>query len=121
MDRKILGRRIREERLRLGMTQEQVAAYIDVSTTYIGFIERGERTVTLEKLSLLAQCFHVPIDSLLKEEIADSPMQYRENRLHDLWDASSADEKEVILSFTEFIVKRKEPYGDSGDPYHTDL
>ena len=41
MDRKILGKRIREERMRIGLTQEQIAEYIDVSTTYIGFIERG--------------------------------------------------------------------------------
>ena len=67
IDRKMLGRRIREERLRLGMTQEEVASRVDVSTTYIGFIERGERSVTLEKLVLLAQCFGVTIDSLLRE------------------------------------------------------
>ena len=67
MDRKKLGKRIREERMRVGLTQEQVAEYIDVSTTYIGYIERGERSATLEKVALLAQCFHVTIDSLLQE------------------------------------------------------
>ena len=36
MDRKLLGKRIREERMRIGLTQEQIAEYIDVSTTYIG-------------------------------------------------------------------------------------
>ena len=56
MDRKLLGKRIREERMRIGLTQEQIAEYIDVSTTYIGLVERGERSVTLEKLVLLAEC-----------------------------------------------------------------
>lgn len=41
MDRKLLGKRIREERMRIGLTQEQIAEYIDVSTTYIGLVERG--------------------------------------------------------------------------------
>lgn len=107
IDRKVLGKRIREERIRHGMIQEQVAAYIDVSTTYVGFIERGERAVTLEKIELLAQCFHVSIDALLKEESDDSALRYREERLHNLWDASSADEKDMILSFTEFIHSKK--------------
>ena len=69
MDRIILGKRLREERLHCGMTQEQVAEYINVSTTYVGLIERGERSVTLEKLILLAKCFHVTIDYLLEDSL----------------------------------------------------
>lgn len=108
IDRKVLGRRIREERIRHRMTQEQVAAYIDVSTTYVGFIERGERAVTLEKLELLAQCFHVPIDSLLRENPEGSTAQAKAERLNNLWEASSMDEKDMILSFSEFIHSKKD-------------
>lgn len=61
MNRTILGKRLREERIHCNMTQEQVAEYINVSTTYIGLIERGERSVTLEKLISLAECFHVTV------------------------------------------------------------
>ena len=93
--------------MRNGMTREQVAAYIDVSTTYIGFIERGERSVTLEKLSLLAQCFHVPLDCLMKEDGADTAAQGKEERLRSLWQSSSANEKDMMLSFAEFIAGRK--------------
>ncbi len=73
MDRKLLGRRIREERLRVGLTQEQIAEKVNVSTTYIGFIERGERSVTLEKLILLAECFQLPIDALLHDAQPQEP------------------------------------------------
>ncbi len=38
MDRAILGKRLREERTRSGLTQEQTAEYINVSTAYIGLI-----------------------------------------------------------------------------------
>lgn len=117
IDRKVLGRRLREERIRHRMTQEQVAAYIDVSTTYVGFIERGERAVTLEKLELLAQCFHVPIDSLLRENPEGSTAQAKTERLNNLWDASSADEKDMILSFSEFIHSKK----DEGREHKTPL
>ena len=105
MDRKILGKRIREERMRIGLTQEQVAEYIDVSTTYIGFIERGERSVTLEKLALLAQCFHVTIDSLLQEQSAEQSAKSVDEQLFSLWESASLDEKKLILSIGDVIVK----------------
>ena len=42
MDYKRLGERIREERLRLRLTQAQLAEAVDISDTYMGAIERGE-------------------------------------------------------------------------------
>ena len=59
MDRKALGKRIRTERSKRNLTQEQLAEAVGVSTTYIGFVERGERTVTLEKLIDIANVLHV--------------------------------------------------------------
>ena len=106
MDRKKLGKRIREERMQSGITQEQLAADIGVSTTYIGFVERGERSVTLEKLELLAERFHVPMDSLVRDSGENAALQNKEDRLHDLWGRMSADEKDMILSFAEFTVRR---------------
>lgn len=114
MDRKKLGTRIREERTRIGLTQEQIAEYIDVSTTYIGFIERGERSVTLEKLMLLAECFHVTIDSLLH----DSPTQEsisREEELKCLWSLASPEEQKKILAIVDIIINGIPPH-----PKHTE-
>lgn len=93
--------------MRLGMTQEQVANYIDVSTVYIGFVERGERSVTLEKLLLLAECFHVSIDTFLSDVSAESELQYKEERLLALWKSTSADKRELILSLAETVVGLK--------------
>jgi transcriptional regulator with XRE-family HTH domain len=45
MDYKRLGARIREERLRLNLTQAELAEAIDISNTYMGAIERGEATI----------------------------------------------------------------------------
>lgn len=105
MDRKFLGRRIREERIRVGLTQEQIAERINVSTTYIGFIERGERSVTLEKLILLAECFHVPIDALLHEAPGNEP-EAKEKQLQALWNRASDEDKDLILSITEVITAK---------------
>ena len=42
MDYIYLGKRIREERLKKHLTQEQLAEYSDISLSYMGQIERGE-------------------------------------------------------------------------------
>lgn len=106
MDRKLLGRRIREERVRIGLTQEQIAEKINVSTTYVGFIERGKRSVTLEKLILLADCFQLPIDALLHESPAYTPAEARDQQLKLMWDQASNDEKEKILSIIKVIISK---------------
>jgi len=105
MDRKLLGRRIREERQRIGLTQEELAEKINVSTTYVGFIERGERSVTLEKLILLAECFQLPIDALLHDAPTQEP-EARERQLKLLWDQASSAQQDIILSIIKVITDK---------------
>ncbi len=67
MDYIFLGKRIREERLKLNLTQEQLAEYVDISASYMGQIERGERKVTLDTLIKITNKLRVSIDYLLKD------------------------------------------------------
>ena len=69
MERQALGKRIREERLKLNLTQEKLAEDVNLSTAYIGQIERGERSLTLENLAAVANRLGVTIDYLLSDSI----------------------------------------------------
>lgn len=69
MDYRMLGKRIREERLRLNLTQERLSEDIEISTAYLGQIERGERSLTLDKLVRLANRLGVTVDYLLSDSI----------------------------------------------------
>lgn len=54
-----LGKRIRAQRKRIGLTQEQLALVADVDRSYYGAIERGERNITftvLCRLCLALRC-----------------------------------------------------------------
>ena len=64
-----LGERIREERKRLHLTQSTLAEAIDISDTYMGQIERGERSLTLDTLIWLVNRLGVTIDYLLNDYI----------------------------------------------------
>lgn len=72
MDYKRLGERIREERLRLHLTQAQLAEAVDISNTYMGAIERGERSLSLDTLVRLVNRLGVTVDYLLTDAVSDS-------------------------------------------------
>lgn len=72
MDYKRLGRRIREERQRLHLTQAQLAEAIDISDTYMGAIERGERSLTLDTLVRLVNRLGVTVDYMLADSVTDT-------------------------------------------------
>jgi len=72
MDYKRLGERIREERQRLNLTQAALAEAIDISDTYMGAIERGERSLTLDTLVRLVSRLGVTVDFMLADYVPDS-------------------------------------------------
>lgn len=58
------GKKIREERLKQGLSQEELAARVGLHRTYIGMIERAEKNITLENINKLAQGLHLEIAQL---------------------------------------------------------
>ena len=61
MDYFALGKRIRKRRVEQGMTQEQLARQVGVTTSFIGHLERGSRKASLETLVALANALHPQI------------------------------------------------------------
>ena len=61
----IVGRKVREHRRRLGVSQERLAEDLGFHRTYLGSVERGERNLTLASVEQLAQRLGVdPLDLL---------------------------------------------------------
>jgi transcriptional regulator with XRE-family HTH domain len=65
--RKKLGSKIKQLRLDLKLSQEQVAERADLHRTYIGSVERGERNVSLDNLVSIADALGVSLSKLLEE------------------------------------------------------
>lgn len=62
---KQFGERVRELRLRRGLTQEDLAFKSGLHRTYIGMIERAEKNVTILNLQKLANALDVSLPTLL--------------------------------------------------------
>lgn len=104
MNRTALGARIRQERIKQNFTQEQLAEKLNVSTTYVGYIERGERTLTLAKLVDLAKLLHVSVDYLLTDSLPLSPSS-KEKLWLALLSSASEEDQELILEMAKLILK----------------
>jgi transcriptional regulator with XRE-family HTH domain len=59
------GARVREERERLGISQEELANRAGLHRTYVGGVERGERNLGLLNLIRIARALSVPVSVLL--------------------------------------------------------
>ena len=72
MDYVDLGRRIRKQRIQRGWTQEALAERVNVSTSFVGHVERGTRKASLETLVALANVLDVSLDYLLSGSMNNS-------------------------------------------------
>ena len=107
MNQLALGNRIRKERKKLNLTQEQLAEKMDVSATYIGFVERGERTITLGKLTCLANVLGVSVDYLLADTVA-VPTSNKEELILSLFASATEDQQELIINISKLILNQDE-------------
>lgn len=97
MDYKRLGKRIREERLKLKLTQAQLAEDIDISDTYMGAIERGERSLTLDTLVRLVNRLGVTIDYMLSDAVSDSDSNIME-QMKQIMDGHPLERKQMAVN-----------------------
>ncbi len=63
---KKFGDKVREERLKKELSQEQLADLAGVHRTYIGMIERAEKNITLENIERLAKALRIPLSKLME-------------------------------------------------------
>lgn len=59
------GDRVREIRIEMNLSQEQLAHKADLHRTYIGMIERAEKNITLINIEKIANALNVDLKQLL--------------------------------------------------------
>ena len=64
---RLIGRNVRRERQRQGLTQEALAVEAGMTRSYLSDLERGTRNPSVHALGLLARALRVGAADLLKE------------------------------------------------------
>ena len=104
MDGKAVGRRIKEAREKRHLTQEELAARIDISPTHVSVIERGTKIPRLDTFVAIANALEVSGDALLLDVVdhaAESPASDLSAALEGLpW-----EEKRRILKVVRTLME----------------
>lgn len=108
MDYYAIGQRIRKYRKAKGLSQEQLAEIVDISTTHMSHIETGNTKLSLQVFADLAEALQVNVDSLLTDvNMTNKQQTYQE--IMDILDqctpAQAQALKEIISSTWNAINK----------------
>lgn len=103
IDYKELGNRIRAERNRLGLTQEKLAEMADISESFMGHIERGGRTLSIETLARLANALNLSIEYIVCGQYNYQP-EMLPSEIHETLNQMSGNQRKVFLSMMKTLA-----------------
>lgn len=107
---KRVGKRIKERRMELGMTQEQFAEKLGVATNYISTIERGASFPRYEKLVMMLNALQTSADSIFCD-VLDYNSSFMASELSQKLKDLPNTEQKRILGMVELMIKQaKENY-----------
>ena len=72
---KAFGKRVRDLRQSLGVSQEKLAELAGLHRTYIGAVERGEKNISLINLVRLASALGHPLEVVCKLDSLIPPLE----------------------------------------------
>ncbi len=103
-----IGKRIRQERRRLKLTQEELAERADITANFLGHIERGTKRPTLNTLMKIADVLQVSMGPLFVSETTYKlPTEdLFVKRFMSLVRDKKREEKELILRVAEMVLKK---------------
>ncbi|MBO5179379.1 MAG: helix-turn-helix transcriptional regulator [Clostridia bacterium] len=99
-----LGKRIKQYREKVGLTQFQLAEKIGVSEFYISALETGRRNPGRKILVKLANEMKVPIEALLDIE-TDNGLKFTTEELYDKIKNLPTDIQKKIINIIDFIIE----------------
>ena len=103
-----VGARIRQTRVEQGITQEELAFQINTSAAYISNIERGIKKPSLQKLSDIADIFHVTVNDLIYEKPSNEANPLVEDEIQSLLSLCKPDKqkrlKNNIMDLLQILI-----------------
>ena len=93
---KKLGKRIKEQRLKMHLTQEKLGEIVDVNTSNISHIERATTQVSLSSLVRIANALDTTLDPLVCDSQQTVAHIYVEQDIANLLNGCSLAEKQII-------------------------
>ena len=97
--------RIKAARERRGLTQEELAALVNISPTHVSVIERGAKTVRMDTFVAIANVLEVSADSLLID-VVDHAAASAASELSDAIERLPYEERMRILKAIRILTEK---------------
>lgn len=103
----IAGKNIRKYRISKKLRQEDLAEKVGLSPNYIGMIERGEKTPSLETFIDILNALEVSADIVLSELLVVG-YTVKNSILNDKMASLSKSDREKIYEIIDTLIKHAE-------------
>ena len=103
MDLRDVGLRIKKTREAKGLTQEELAALVDLSPTHISVIERGQKIPKLDTFVAITNALDVSADSLLRDVVAQSANGVVNDLSASIMKLPPKEQKRVIRAIEAYV------------------
>ncbi|ASR48749.1 helix-turn-helix domain-containing protein [Paenibacillus kribbensis] len=105
----LVGTRIRDIRKSQGLSQEALAEKAGFNSSYIGFIERAERNISLKNLEKIAKALNVSVNQLLtyvkeNDELTEEDLNIK-NILSLLRTREAKDTEMALKVLTDIFIR----------------
>lgn len=107
---KRIGRRIKERREQLGLTQAEFAEQLGVATNYISTIERGASFPRCEKMIAILNGLETSADAIFCD-VLDYSAAYQASTLSERLRDIPAREQKRILEVVDLMIRQAEQDG----------
>ncbi len=107
IDYKEVGKRIRTERQKQNLTQEKLAEMANISDSFMGHIERGGRTLSIETLAKLANVLNLSIEYIVCGEFNYQP-DMLPSEILDALNRMSNNQRKVFLNMMKTLAAHQD-------------
>ena len=104
MERKLLGRRIKEVRNERGLTGEKLAELCHIDATYLRQIEGGTKSPSLPVFTDICNVLRISPAYLLKDSLSQNEYE-RLGELARLWERAAADQIELVTTMVKAALE----------------
>src|SRR5712691_10322375 len=122
--RKFIGQRLRALRKERGLTQERLGELSGLSGKFIGEVERGQKSISIDSLYAIAVALRTPLPSLVDVRVGEAPPSEDVERIYALMAGPHRQEDvrrayNVLLRVYARWMPQEASFGAQGQPSAT--
>lgn len=104
IDYKLIGNRIKTQRISQNLTQEHVAERVDITTVYLSKIENGHVKPAIDVLDAICDTIHIDISAVFSGTSAASD-NYQCEKVVEILNSCKPEIKSIAVELLEKLSK----------------